>query len=299
MNRKKIWENWKWLPMILAGCGIFALGFDLFLEPHSINCGGLSGLAQVVLELLGRIFPQAELEQVLSVGRLTAIMNVPLFILGGTKIGKRFFVGSLVGMLAMSGCLDLFGSIPVPATEPLLGALYGGLVTGFGMGLVFLSGMSSGGTDIIVRLVRMRNRNMPIGKIGMCLDGIVVALTGIVFRDMSKALYCGVTLYLCSKLVDAVVYHFDYSKVALIITGKYEEMTQAIGKRLDRGATYLYAQGSFSHRDTKVVLTAIKRQQFAELVELVDQVDSDAFVIVQEAHQVLGDGFARYSKDAL
>lgn len=109
----------------------FALGFDLFLEPHSINCGGLSGLAQVVLELLGRIFPQAELEQALTVGRLTAIMNVPLFILGGTKIGKRFFAGSLVGMLAMSGCLDLIQQHSGSRTEPLLGALYGGLVTGF------------------------------------------------------------------------------------------------------------------------------------------------------------------------
>ena len=116
---------------------------------------------------------------------------------------------------------------------------------------------------------------------------------------MTKALYTGVTVYLCGKVVDGVVYRFDYSKVALIISSEYEAIAEAIGKKLDRGATFLHGEGSYSHTPTKVVLAAVKKQQLAELKELVVELDPNAFIIVQEAHQVLGDGFSRYSKHSL
>lgn len=286
---KKFWYEVKWLPTVVLGCALFSLGFDLFLAPHEINCGGLSGLAQVFVEWFG----------IGTVGLVTGLMNIPLFIIGGKKIGKKFFFGSFVGMLAMSGCLDLLTVIPVPTTEPLLGSLYGGLITGVGMGLVFLSGVSSGGTDIIVRLVKLRHKNFPIGKISLCLDVFVALLTGIVFEDFSKTLYSGVTLYVSSMIVDAVIFGFDFSKVALIISPKHKEIAAAIDRKLHRGITYLDATGYYSGRDTKVVLSAIKLQQVAELKELVAEVDPNAFIILQDAHQVLGDGFARYSKDSL
>ena len=286
---KKLWSQWKWLPTVVVGCAIFSLAFDLFLAPHEFNCGGLSGLAQVFVEWF----------RFGTVGLLTALMNVPLFILGGKRIGKKFFFGSFVGMLSMSFFLDLFTCIPVPKTEPLLGALYGGLISGVGMGLVFLSGVSSGGTDIIVRLLKQRHKNVPIGKISLCLDVSVALLTGIVFEDFSKTLYSGVTLYVSSMIIDAVIYSFDYSRVALIISPKYDEIARAITQRLERGVTLLDGEGYDSHRPTRVVLSAIKRQQVAELKEIVVAIDPDAFIIFQEAHQVLGDGFGQYSKDSL
>jgi len=121
----------------------------------------------------------------------------------------------------------------------------------------------------------------------------------LVFQDISKALYTGITVFLCGKVIDAVVYNFDYSKVALIISNEHEAIAREIGLRLDRGATFLHAEGSYSHTPKKVVLAAVKKQQLAELKELVVTVDPKAFIIVQEAHQVLGDGFSRYSKDSL
>ena len=286
---KKFWMQVKWLPTVVLGCAVFSLGFDLFLAPHEINCGGLSGLAQVLVEWFG----------LGTVGQVTALINVPLFILGGKKIGKRFFFGSFVGMMAMSGFLDLFTAIPVPQTEPLLGSLYGGLISGVGMGLVFLSGVSSGGSDSIVRLIKRRHRNVPIGRISLCLDVAVALLTGIVFEDFSKTLYSGVTLYVSSMIIDGVIYRFDYSKVALIISGKYEKIAQAITQKLGRGVTLLDGAGYYSRKETQVVLSAIKRQQVAELKELVVAIDPDAFIILQEAHQVLGDGFGHYSEDEL
>lgn len=287
---KKGLQTIAWAGKIVLGCALFALGFALFLEPNGMNAGGISGLAMVLIHVIG----------VGSVGLVTLLMNLPLFAAGGVRIGKKFFIGSLVGMAASSLGMDLFARLPpVPATEPLLAALYGGVLCGLGLGLVFSTGASTGGSDIIVRLLKLRWQNVPIGTINMFFDLTVAALTGLVYRDMSRALYSGVAIFVTAQVIDAVVYRFDYSKVALIISGKHEMIAQAIARELNRGATFLHGEGSYSHGQTKVVLTAVKKQQLAELKRLVVEIDPDAFIIVQEAHQVLGDGFSRYSKDAL
>lgn len=286
---QKLWQNYKWIPETILGSAIFAAGFAFFLQPNDLSPGGISGLALLVMELTG--FG--------SVGILSILMNLPLFVLGGLKIGKRFFVGSLIGMLLSSVLIDAFTALQFPAVEPVIAIIYGGVLCGVGLGIVFVSGTSTGGSDILVRLLKLRYRNVPIGQISLSFDAVVVFLTGLVFRDMNKALYTGITVFLCGKMVDAVVYRFDYSKVALIISKEYKEIVRQIGIRLDRGATYLHGEGTYSGEDTKVVLVAIKKQQLAELKELVMELDPAAFVIVQEAHQVLGDGFHRYSRHSL
>ena len=286
---KTLWQKIGWIFWTVLGSTIFALGFSLFLMPHDMNAGGISGLAQVVVEILG----------VGSVGTLSILINLPLFILGGIKIGKRFFAGSLLGMVLSSVLIDLFAMIPPVDMEPLLCVLYGGAVCGLGLGVVFISGTSTGGSDILVRLLKLKYRNVPIGQIALYFDLVVVTLTGLVFHDISKALYTGIAVFVTSQVVDAVVYRFDYSKVALIISSEYEAIARAIGKELDRGATFLHGEGTYSHNQTKVVLTAVKKQQLAELKEIVIHIDPNAFIIVQEAHQVLGDGFSRYSKESL
>lgn len=286
---KKGMKTLVWLGKIIAGCALFGAGFALFLEPNDINAGGVSGLAMIAVHLLG--FG--------SVGTLTMLMNLPLFVIGGIKVGKKFFVGSLVGMAASSILLDAFALVPHPATEPLLAALYGGLLCGIGLGIVFSTGSSTGGSDIIVRLLKLKYENVPIGTISIVLDAVVIILTGLVFWDVSKALYSGVTIFVSGQVVDAVVYRFDYSKVALIISSEHERIAREIGLKLDRGATYLRGEGSYSGNDVKVILTVVKKQQVAELKRLIMEIDSNAFVVVQEAHQVLGEGFSRYSKDSL
>ena len=286
---KKAFESTIWLLRIVAGAALFSLGFDLFLEPHSFNAGGLSGLAQILVELLN----------VGSVGLATALINLPLFILGGWRLGRRFFLGSLAGMLSLSVALELFSFLPAPKTDPLLAAVYGGALCGLGLGIVFVSGASTGGSDIICRLLKMRWRNVPIGTITMGFDLVVMALTGLATGDLSKALYTGLTVFLSGRVIDVVVYSFDYSKVALIISDRHAEIAERILEKLERGVTFLDGEGAYSHRNKKVILTAVKKYQLAELKQLVVEVDPDAFVIVQEAHQVLGDGFSHYTKDSL
>ena len=285
----KLWHELKWVGATILGSAMFAAGFALFLQPNNMNSGGISGLAMVVVELLDYG----------SVGTLSILINLPLFLLGGIKIGKRFFLGSLLGMVLSSVLIDMIAVFPMPQTDPLIGAIYGGVVCGLGLGIVFTAGTSTGGSDILVRLLKLKFRNVPIGQISMSFDAVVVVLTGLVFGDVRNALYTGITVYLCGKVIDGVVYRFDYSDVALIISSEYEQIAKAIGEKLDRGATFLHGEGSYSHKDTKVVLAAVKKQQIAELKELVMEIDPKAFLIVQEAHQVLGDGFSRYYKHSL
>ena len=286
---KKLFQPTLWLFRIILGCVMFALGFDLFLVPNELNAGGISGLAMILVHWLG----------IGSVGTVTILMNLPLFVIGGIKVGKKFFVGSLIGMVVSSVALDVLALLPTPDVDPLLATLYGGVLCGLGLGVVFSTGASTGGSDIVVRLLKRKFQNVPIGTINMCFDLTVAALTGIVFWDVTCALYSGVAIFVTGQVIDAVVYRFDYSKVALIISDHHEAITQAISSELDRGATYLSGEGSYSNQPKKVILTVVKKQQIAELKRLVVEIDPNAFIVVQEAHQVLGEGFARYSKESL
>ena len=286
---KELWQKYGWLPATVAGSAIFAFGFAFFLQPHDMNAGGISGLAQVFVELTN--FG--------TVGLLSILINLPLFILGGLKIGKRFFLGSMIGMFLSSVLIDVFAVWATVEMEPLVCVLYGGVLCGLGLGIVFVFGTSTGGSDILVRLLKLRYRNVPIGQISMYFDVVVVTLTGLVFQDVTKALYTGLVVFITGQVIDAVIYRFDYSKVAMIISKEHDAIAKAIGEKLDRGATFLHGEGSYSGKDMKVVLCAVKRQQMAELKDLVIHIDPDAFIILQEAHQVLGDGFAKHSKDSL
>ncbi len=277
------------LMKMCFGCALSAVGFNMFLMPNELNAGGITGLSMVFVELTN--FG--------SVGTLTAIINLPLFALAGLKVGRKFFTGSLLGMLFLAVFVDLFAVLPSIKTEPLIAALYGGVICGFGLGLVFSAGYSTGGSDIIVRLLKKKWPYIPIGVINIFFDLCVASLTGVVFADIARALYSGVAIFICGRVIDAVVYRFDYSIVALIISDSHEAVAEAIAKELNRGATFLHGEGAYTRSDKKVVLTAVKRQQITELKELVTEVDPKAFIIVQEAHQVLGDGFKHFTKDSL
>ena len=286
---KTVAQSIVWFIKIAAGSALFALGFNLFLSPNELNAGGISGLAMIAVHVLN--FG--------SVGMITILVNLPLFAIGGIKIGKKFFFGSLAGMISSSVALDALAGLPSPNVDPLLAALYGGALCGLGLGLVFSLGASTGGSDIIVRLLKRKMQNVPIGTINICFDFAVAALTGITFHNISSALYSGVAIFITGKVIDAVVYSFDYSKVVVIISDSYEQISRVIKEDLDRGVTYLHGEGAYSNSSKKVIFSVVKKQQIAELKRSVVEIDPNAFIVVQDAHQVLGEGFGRYSKDSL
>lgn len=273
------------LLLIICGAAIYALGFDLFLRPNGINGGGVSGVGQLV----------AQLTPMKAIGVFVVVCNIPLFIAGWKRLGRRFILGSLVGMLTSSIFLDLFAMLPGFQVEPLLAGVCGGLTVGLGLGLVFLRGASTGGVDIIARLVRQKVRSAPIGRIMLVVDGLIAVLTGLVYQDINRVLYTAVALYASSVAMDAVIYGRNDSGVALIISDKYEDIARAIDQKLERGATLLQGMGAYTRREKLVLLCAVKSSQVGRLQALVTEIDPDAFLIVQKAHQVLGEGFGRYS----
>ncbi len=275
--------------MIIVGSAVFALGFDLFLEPGGINSGGVSGIAMLIVYGLK--------PKHLTVGILSALMNIPLFFCGYRKIGKGFFFGSLLGMLASSLFFDLFAAIlPVPQVEPLVACIFGGAAVGLGLALVFLGGASTGGIDIVARLIKLRLRSFPIGKIILAFDLCTAIATGVIYGQVQNTLYSALALFLSSVVLDKVIYSMDYAKVALIISDRYDEIALEIDKALDRGVTLLHGQGQYKRSDKYILLSAVRKGQLGELKSLVYGIDPNAFVILQDAVQVLGDGFKRYDR---
>jgi len=272
--------------LIIIGSALFAFSFNIFLQPAHINAGGVSGIGQLISHLSG--FG--------SVALWSFILNVPLFLLGLKSIGKNFFIGSLAGMLLSSLFLSLSENIPAPDLEPLMRAVFGGAGIGAGLGLVFIGGASTGGSDIAARLLRPVLPELPIGRLMLIIDIVIVAFTGIVFGDISRALYSAVCLYVSSLVIDSIIYGLDYSSMAIIVSERYEEIGRAINSRLDRGVTVLEGRGFYTGQEKNVLLSAMKKRQAAELKALVSEIDPDAFIILSDAHQVLGDGFKRYNK---
>lgn len=298
MKKERVFKEVKWLLEITVATVLFGLGFDLFLEPGNINCGGVSGMAMIIKELIGK-------DTLLGFGTIAVVsllLNVPLFLVGFKAIGRRFFLGSLLGTVLSSVFMQAF--LPLEAVftnngDKLLYAVFGGVIIGVALGITFVAGASTGGSDIAARLLKLKFRNLPIGKLTMAVDIVVILLTGLVYRDYTNTLYSAVTLYVSSITIDAVVYRFDYSKVVIVISDRYEQIATAIDEKLCRGVTMLKAQGYYKRNDKFVLLSAVKRHQLEDMKSMVNGIDPNAFIIVCEAHQVLGDGFKRYSEKSL
>lgn len=285
-TKKEIIQN---TLLIVLGCFIACSGFVMFFEPAGINCGGVSGIAMLVKYIANHKF--------VTIGLVSALINIPLFLVGYRKIGKYFFFCSLFGMAVSSVGFDGLALIlPTPKVEPLVAVVFGATAIGFGFGLVFLAGASTGGVDIIARLLKLKFRNCPIGKLMLIFDMFTAVATGIVYKDLNNTLYSALALFLTSVVLDYVIYSVDYAKVAFIITDHYEEVSHVISEKMDRGITLLNGQGYYKREDKMVLLCAVKKKQLAELKERVYGVDPQAFVILQDAQQVLGDGFKRYDR---
>lgn len=286
MRRQSIWTK---LGLIALGSVLFALGFDVFLQPNGINCGGMSGIAMLIVYVVKIPW--------LTVGMVNIAINVPLFFFGFRSIGKGFFFGSLLGMFSSSVAVDLLAKILPPLqTEPIVAMLFGGGLVGAGVGVVFLADASTGGVDIMARLAKLKLRNFPIGKLILAVDLFTALLTGIVYKQINNALFSVISLIFSSIILDRVVYGMDYSQVALIVSDRPNEIARQIALQLERGVTFLRGQGYYSGNEKTVLLSAVKRKQLAQLKELVMTEDPNAFLILQDAKQVLGDGFKRYDR---
>ena len=209
-------------------------------------------------------------------------------------------VGSLYAMALSSLFIDLFSSLrDWQPMNPMLGCIFGGLILGVSLGLVFQQDATTGGTDLAARLLKLRLAWLPMGKLLMAVDLVVILLVALAFRALDTMLYGLVALYISSIAMDGVLYGLDNAKVAYIVSEHNGEISRAIVEQLERGVTILQGQGAYTGADRKVLLCAFKQREIASIKNLVKQIDPDAFLIVCPAHEVLGEGFRAYRKNDL
>lgn len=270
--------------VIAIGTFIYGLGVNFLMRPNGIISGGITGIAMVI----NYAFP------VIPIGVMIFVINIPIFIVGFKALGWRFVIGSLVGMLGLSVFIDLIELFSFPLTDnPLLAALFSGVITGFGLGLVFLMGASTGGTDIIVKVVRQKHQHFNLGTLVLILDVIIILIYAVTFKMFEAGMYSLIAIFVESKLIDVVLYGVNYGKVVYIISDKAEEINRAINEEMDRGVTKLYGEGGYSGEKKTVLLVAIKRRQITKLKQIIKQADPKAFVIMTESREVLGEGFQK------
>jgi len=275
--------------IITVGSVIFAVAFDWFFVPNEVGMGGVTGLAQVVNALLPAV----------PVGVLVILLNVPLFLAGWRFIGWHLLASSLFSMAVSSVAIDAVAAVHTFAPmDPMLACLCGGAVMGLGLGMVFSQGATTGGTDVVARLLKLKFPWLPMGKLVLLPDFAVLVLAAAAFGRVEAALYGLVALFLSSRVMDTVLYGLDTSKVAFIISDRWEETSEAL-LRMDRGVTILSGTGAYTGLPKRVLLVAFKQREIVQIKRSVRQTDPNAFLIVCDAHEVLGEGFGKYYKEDL
>lgn len=266
--------------LIVIGSIIYAVSISLFLEPNKIAPGGVSGIAIMAGHYID-----------IGVGTLTFLINVPILIIGLIKLGKEFFAGTVVSILLSSVLTDIFAKLPTLTDDKMLAAIFGGVTLAIAIGLIFKAGYTTGGTDIIVRLIKLRHKHLKTGIIFFIVDGIISVASGIVFENPDYALYALTALVISSVVLDIVLYGSDEARLVYIITKKEKEITGYILKELDIGCTLLDCEGAYSGEKRQTIMCAIKKRDLPQLQEYVLKTDSDSFMIITSANEVYGEGY--------
>ncbi|WP_274308030.1 YitT family protein [Solibacillus daqui] len=265
---------------VIVGAAVIALGFNVFLFPNQVASGGVSGISTILHGMFGW-----------NAGIVQYAFNIPLFIAGVLVLGKKFGVKSLVGTLALPMFVILTEDWEPWTLNPLLGSIFGGIIVGFGIGLVFKGNASTGGTDLLAQIIT-KYTGLTLGTSVLLIDGIIAISAAIVF-DLEKGLYALIGLYVTTKTIDIIQLGFSQSKMVYIITQRENEVRDAIYKDVNRGVTKLSAIGGYTGENRPVLMVVVYQTEFTKLKQVIEDVDPQAFVIVSDAYEVLGEGFKR------
>lgn len=265
---------------VIVGAAVIAFGFNVFLFPNQVASGGVSGISTILYGLFGW-----------NAGLVQYAFNIPLFIAGVIILGKKFGVKSLVGTLALPLFVILTGNLEAWTMNPLLGAIFGGITVGLGIGLVFKGNASTGGTDLLAQIIT-KYTGLTLGTSVLLIDGVIAVSAAVVF-DLEKGLYALIGLYVTTKTIDIVQLGFSQSKMVYIITNKEIEVRDAIYQQINRGVTKLSAYGGYTGQERPVLMVVVYQTEFTKLKQVLKTIDPTAFVIVSDAYEVLGEGFKR------
>lgn len=265
---------------IILGSFIYAAGVALFLDPNNLAPGGLIGIAVILNRLVA-----------IDTGTLYFILNIPIVILGWWKFGGRFIASTFFAILINSVMTNKLALFPPITTEPLLAALAGSILVGVGIAIVFQCGATTGGTDIIVKVLRTKYKHLKTGFLFLVTDIIIVAASGLVFKDFNIVLYAFIAVTVSGKAMDYMLYGSDEAKLIYIISNHGEQIAARILKDMDIGATFLNGQGAYTGTEKKVIMCVVQKKRAPELEDIVKHEDKDAFMIVSSANEIYGEGY--------
>lgn len=268
---------------VLLGTFIIALSLDLFLVPADIAPGGLSGVA-IILHHLANI----------PVGISILVLNIPIFLWSLRYFSKGFVVSSLFGMTALSVLTDSLAWLKPVTGDILLSAVYGGALMGLGLGMVFTAGSTTGGTDIAAQILKKHFPSISVGRFVLIIDAFIVILAGITFGKWEVILYSTAALYICTYIIDLMIEGIDFAKVAYVISDNPRAISEEISKNLVRGTTALHASSHFTGAEKTVLMCVVKKYQISKLKQIIREIDPNAFVILSDTREVLGNGFKKH-----
>lgn len=268
--------------VIVLGCVIYAVGFQFFMYPNNIVSGGIVGVAMIFNELLP-----------VPVGVTTIILNIPLFVIAWRYFGLDFLISSLVGMALSSAFVDLFAMFKIVLTnDPMLASIIGGVIKGVGLGVIYYVGSTTGGVDIVAKMLCMKNPHLNLGTILLLIDAAIIIAYAVILNKYESAMYSVITMFVVSKVIDLALYGIDNSCICYIISEKSSDIShEIISGHMHRGVTILEGRGAYSGKEKQVIMCVIKRQQIAEIRRIIRNLDENAFFIVSDAKNVFGNGF--------
>lgn len=264
----------------IIGSAIMAFATASFLLPSQLSSGGFSGIATITYYFLK-----------IPVGLMILILNIPLFIFSGYRLGKDFLIRSIVGAVSLSVFIDIFDKFPPITTDRFLACIYGGIITGLGTAIILKVGSSTGGTDLIANIIKNYNPHITISRYLTIIDISIILLNVLFFREIEIGLYSAIAIYLSGKMIDIVFEGIYFTKTMFIVSNKYKEIAQEIGQKLDRGSTAIYAKGMYT-RERKMILWCVaSRGEVAKIKDIAQEIDSKAFIVISSAREAWGKGF--------
>ena len=289
MKKKSVREQVRSYVIITLACVLYALSFNWFYAPNDFTVGGFTGISQIINFFI----------PVLPVGVMVIVLNVPLFVVGLKKFGFAFLCKSIYTMALSSVLIDVVDVIhQFSPMDPLLACLYGGVTLGVASGLIFREEATTGGSELGAWIVRSHVERLSIGNICLGIDLTIILIYAAVFRSLNNALYGALALYITTKVLDLVVYGQNTAKLAYIISDKYEEIMQEMIAR-DMGATLLNGKGIYTGSERPLLLCAVRNKEVVSIKRFIKELDPDAFFIVCDASEVLGEGFGVYNPKGL
>ncbi|WP_101697876.1 YitT family protein [Clostridium minihomine] len=273
----------------VLGSVLFALSINCFTAPNRIAPGGITGLATVLNYLLGT-----------PIGTMLFLINIPVFLWAIWELGYKMVAKTIVATFVCSVTIDLLSPmLPVYSGDHMLAALFGGVLEGVGLSLILLRGATTGGTDMIARLLERRLRHLSIGQLMMAVDALVILFAGCVYRSLESALYAFIVIFVSTRLIDSILYGADVGtgKMLLIISEKNPEIATEIMSRLDRGVTALKSRGGYSNREGEALLCAVRRDEVSKVTDIVWMIDRSAFMIISDAGEITGEGFREIRRE--